>query len=266
MGYVNVDGVNLYYEIHGEGEPLVFIEGLAQQIVMWKYQVEELKNYFKVVLFDLRGNGKSDKPLSGYSVDIFADDTIKLIQELNLQKPHILGVSLGGFVALKVLIKYGSQIGKGVLVNTSFGGPNYIPPSMEVLNIMLTGGGGKTPFERGFNSLSLGFTEKFVKDKREVIEEIVNALLENPQPPYAYQGQAMAGAQFNAENEVQNIENEVLVIVGEKDKIVPKENGINLKNKLKNSKLEIIKDAGHLCFIEKYKEFNEIVKNFLLGR
>jgi pimeloyl-ACP methyl ester carboxylesterase len=131
---------------------------------------------------------------------------------------------------------------------------------------MLTGGGGKTPFERGFNSLSLGFTEKFVKEKKEVIEEIVNALLENPQPPYAYQGQAMAGAQFNTENEVQNIENEVLVIVGEKDKIVPKENGINLKNKLKNSKLEIIKDSGHLCFIEKYKEFNEIVKNFLLGR
>ncbi|MBC7195142.1 MAG: alpha/beta hydrolase [Caldisericia bacterium] len=266
MGYVNVDGVNLYYETFGEGEPLVLIEGLAQQIVMWKYQIEELKKYFKIVVFDLRGNGKSDKPLTGYSVDIFADDTIKLIRELNLTKPHILGVSLGGFIALKLLIKYGSEIGKGILVNTSFGGPNYIPPSMEVLNIMLTGGGGKTPFEKGFNSLSLGFTDRFVKEKREIIEEIVKALLENPQPPYAYQGQAMAGAQFNVENEVEKIENETLVIVGEKDRIVPKANGINLKEKLKNSKLYIIKDAGHLCFIEKYEEFNEVVKNFLQGR
>jgi len=266
MGYVNVNGVNLYYEIYGEGEPLVFIEGLAQQLIMWKYQIEELQKYFKLVLFDLRGNGKSDKPISGYSVDIFADDTIGLIRELKLEKPNILGVSLGGFIALKVLHKAGDEINKAILVNTAYGGPNYIPPSMEVLNIMLTGGGGKTPFEKGFNSLSLGFTEKFVKEKREVIEEIVNSLLENPQPPYAYQGQAMAGANFNMEKEVEEIKNEVLVIIGEKDKVVPKENGINLKNKLKNSKLHIIKDAGHLCFIEKYEEFNEVVKNFLLGR
>lgn len=266
MGYVKVNDVNLYYEIYGEGIPLVLIEGLAQNTFMWRYQIEELQKHFKVVVFDLRGNGKSDKPISGYSVETFADDTIGLIRELGLEKPSILGVSLGGFIALKVLHKYGKEIDKGVLVNTSFGGPNYIPPSMEVLNVMLTGGGGKTPFEKGFNSLSLGFTEKFVKEKRRVIEEIVNSLLENPQPPYAYQGQAMAGASFNMENEVKEIENEVLVIIGEKDKIVPKQNGINLKNSLKNSKLHIIKDAGHLCFIEKYEEFNEVVKNFLLGR
>jgi pimeloyl-ACP methyl ester carboxylesterase len=258
--------VNLYYEIYGEGAPLVLIEGLAQNIFMWKYQIEYLKNYFKVVVFDLRGNGKSDKPISGYSVDIFADDTIGLIRGLKLDKPNILGVSLGGFVALKVLHKYGKEINKGVLVNTAYGGPNYIPPSMEVLNVMLTGGGGKTPFEKGFNSLSLGFTEKFIKEKRELIEEIVNSLLETPQPPYAYQGQVTSGASFNMEKEVHEIENEVLVIIGEKDKIVPKQNGINLKNSLKNSKLHIIKDAGHLCFIEKAEEFNEVVKNFLLGR
>lgn len=266
MGYVKVNDVNLYYEIYGEGVPLVLIEGLAQNINMWKYQIENLKDHFKIVAFDLRGNGKSDKPISGYSVDIFADDTIGLIRELKLEKPNILGVSLGGFVALKILHKYGKEIDKGILVNTAYGGPNYIPPSMDVLNIMLTGGGGKTPFEKGFNSLALGFTEKFVKEKREIIEEIVNSLLENPQPPYAYQGQAMAGASFNMEKEVKEIENEVLVIIGEKDKVVPKQNGINLKNSLKNSKLHIIKDAGHLCFIEKPEEFNEVVKNFLLGR
>ncbi len=260
MGYLDLDGVNIYYEVHGEGEPLVFIEGLAQQISMWKYQIEGLKNDLKLVVFDLRGSGKSDKPQTGYSIDIFASDTIKLIRALNLRKPHILGISLGGFIAQRVALNYSDEIGKVILVNTAFGGPNYIPPSQEVLNIMLTGGGGATPFERGFNSLSLGFTEKFVKEKREVIEEIVNSLLENPQPIYAYQGQAFSGVNFNSENELNKLENEVLVIVGENDKIVPKENGIRLKEKIKNSRLEIIKDAGHLLFIEKYEEFNKIVK------
>ena len=266
MGYLDLDGVNIYYEVHGEGEPLVLIEGLAQQVCMWKNQIEGLKDSFKVIAFDLRGSGRSDKPQTGYSVDIFADDTIKLIRKLNLEKPNILGVSLGGFIAQKVAFKYGSEIGKVILVNTAFGGPNYIPPSQNILNIMLTGGDGATPFEKAFNSLSLGFTDEFIKEKRGVIEEILRCLFQNIQPPYAYQGQAIAGATFNMENEVEKIENETLVIIAEKDKIVPIENGLRLKEKLKNSKLEILKDCGHLCFIEKYDEFNEVVKKFLIGR
>lgn len=266
MGYLDLDGVNIYYEVYGEGKPLVLIEGLAQQVCMWKNQIEGLKDFFKVVVFDLRGSGRSDKPQTGYSVDNFADDTIKLIRKLNLEKPNILGVSLGGFTALKLAFKYGSEIEKLVLVNTAFGGPNYIPPSQNVLNVMLTGGEGTTPFEKAFNSFALGFTDDFIKDKRGVIEDILKCLFNNPQPPYAYQGQALAGATFNMENEVEKIENETLVIVAENDKIVPKENGIRLKDKLKNSKLEVLKDCGHLCFIEKYEEFNDVVKNFLIGR
>lgn len=266
MGYLDLNGVNIYYEIHGEGEPLVLIEGLAQQLCMWKSQIEGLKDSFKVIAFDLRGSGRSDKPQTGYSVDIFADDTIELIRKLNLTKPNILGVSLGGFIAQKVAFKYGTEIGKVVLVNTAFGGPNYIPPSQNVLNVMLTGGDGSTPFEKAFNSLAIGFTDEFVKEKRTIIEEILKCLFQNIQPPYAYQGQMIAGATFNMENEVSKIENETLVIVAENDKIVPKENGLKLKDKLKNSKLVILENCGHLCFIEKEKKFNEVVKNFLLGR
>ncbi|MGB9749788.1 MAG: alpha/beta fold hydrolase [Caldisericia bacterium] len=266
MGYLDLDGVNIYYETHGEGEPLVLIEGLAQQVCMWKNQVEGLKDSFKVITFDLRGSGRSDKPQTGYSVDIFADDTIRLIRKLNLNKPNILGVSLGGFIAQKVALKYGNEINKVILVNTAFGGPNYIPPSQNILNIMLTGGDGVTPYEKAFNSLALGFTDDFIKEKKEVIDEILRCLFQNLQPPYAYQGQAIAGATFNMENEVSKIENETLVIIAENDKIVPKENGLRLREKIKNSKLKILENCGHLCFIEKYNEFNEVVKNFLLGR
>lgn len=266
MGYLDLDGLKIYYEIHGDGKPLVLIEGLAQKICMWKYQIEGLKDYFKVVVFDLRGGGKSDKPKTGYSVDNFADDTIKLIRGLNLKKPHILGVSLGGFIAQKVAIKYGDEIDKLVLVNTAYGGPNYIPPSIDVLKRMVTGGDAITLSEKAFNSLSLGFTKKFLKENKKIVKEIVKCLVRDPQPSYAYQGQSLAGANFNAENEVHKIENETLIIVGDEDRVVPKENGFRLKDKIKNSKIEVIKEAGHLCFIEKPQDFNEVVKNFLIGR
>jgi len=263
MGFIEQNGVKIYYETHGVGEPLVLIEGLAQQISMWKYQVMGLKDLFKVAAFDLRGSGKSDKPQSGYSLDLFIEDTKAIIDHLNLGKPNMLGASLGGFIAQAFAAKYGNLINKLILVNTAFGGPKYIPLSQEVLNTMLYGGKGNTPLEKAVDALSYSFSEDFVKEKRTIIENIARELLENPQPPYAYQGQAIVGATFNMENEAKTIRNKTLVIVADKDKIVPMGNGINLHKAIPKSKFVMIKDAGHLSFIEKYEEFNNIVKNFL---
>jgi pimeloyl-ACP methyl ester carboxylesterase len=263
MGFIKQNGVKIYYKTHGVGEPLVLIEGLAQQISMWKYQIEGLKNLFKLITFDIRGSGKSDKPQSGYSLDLFVEDTKAIIDQLNLKKPNIIGVSLGGFIAQAFAVKYGTLINKLILVNTSFGGPKYITPSQEVLNIMIYGGKGNSPIEKAVDALSYSFSENFVREKRTIIENIAKELLENPQPPYAYQGQAIVGATFNMENEAKNIKNKTLVIVADKDKVVPMENGVNLHKVIPKSKFVTIKDAGHLSFIEKYKEFNNIVKNFL---
>ena len=263
MGFIDQNGVKIYYETHGVGEPLVLIEGLAQQISMWKYQVMGLKDLFKVAAFDLRGSGKSDKPQTGYSLDIFVEDTKAIIDHLNLEKPNMLGVSLGGFIAQKFAVKYGNLINKLILVNTAFGEPKYIPPSQEVLNTMLYGGKGNTPLEKAVDALSYSFSEDFVKEKRTIIENIAKELLENPQPPHVYQGQAIVGATFNMENEVKQIRNKTLVIVSEQDGVIPMQNGVNLHNAIPESKLAIVKDAGHLSFIEKYEEFNNIVKNFL---
>jgi pimeloyl-ACP methyl ester carboxylesterase len=263
MGYIDSQGIKLYYEVHGEGRPLVLIGGIAQQICMWNYQIEELKNDFTVVVFDGRGTGRSDKPEKEYSVDIFADDVKTIINTLSLGKPHILGVSFGGFIAQKVAYKYKSLIDKLILVNTAFGGPGYISPSMEVLNNMLYGAQGSNPVEKGINSLSFSFTDEYFKNNRDKIKELVECLLKNPQPNYAYQGQVFAGATFNMESESKEIKNETLVIVSELDRVVPKENGIMLQQNIPNSKLTKITNAGHLSFIEKYQEFNISVKEFL---
>jgi pimeloyl-ACP methyl ester carboxylesterase len=264
MGYIKNNEVKIYYETHGNGKPLLFIEGLAQQIFMWKYQIEGLKNFFKIVTFDIRGSGMSDKPQNDYSMEAFVEDTKKIIEELKLDKPDILSLSLGGFIAQAFAVKYGSLINKLILANTAFGGPKYVPPSQEILNLMIYGGKGDTPLEKAVDTLSYSFTQNFVNNHNDRICKIAEELLQNPQPSYAYQGQAMLGATFNMENEVKSIKNSTLIIVSEEDRVVPMENGLNLHNAIPNSRLSTIKKAGHLSFIEKYEEFNTTVKNFLL--
>jgi pimeloyl-ACP methyl ester carboxylesterase len=263
MGYIERDNTKLYYETYGYGEPIVFIEGLAQQVSMWKYQIEALKNSFKIVTFDLRGSGRSDKPQKDYSLEIFVEDTKAIIDQLNLEKPNILGVSLGGFIAQAFAVKYGDIINNLILVNTSFGGPQYILPNQDVLNVMIYGGKGNSPIEKAIDALSYSFSEDFLKNHKNTLEEIATELLKIPQPAYAYQGQAIVGATFNMENEVKNIKNKTLVIVADKDRVVPMENGLNLHKAIPNSKLVIIKNAGHLSFIEKHEEFNKTIMNFL---
>jgi len=263
MGYIDSSGIKLYYEVYGEGKPLILVGGIAQQICMWKYQIEAFKKDFKVAVFDNRGTGRSDKPESGYSVDIFADDVKALIDNLNIERPHILGVSFGGFVAQKVAYKYGDIIDKLILVNTAFGGPKYVAPSMDVINNMIYGAQGNNPLEKGINSLSFSFTKAFFNNSRQKIEEIVKCLLENPQPSYAYNGQVMAGASFDMEKESKEIKNSTLVIVADDDRVVRKKNGLMLAANIPNAKLAQISNAGHLSFIEQHEAFNRVITDFL---
>lgn len=106
MAKIKVNDIDMYYEIHGEGEPLVLIEGLGYSTWMWCKQVEELSKKFKVIIFDNRGVGETDKPDMEYSIEMFADDLADLLSKLEIKKAHILGVSMGGFVAQEFAIKY----------------------------------------------------------------------------------------------------------------------------------------------------------------
>lgn len=265
MGEIAREGIRIYYEDHGSGEPLVLIGGIGQQICMWGDALERLKSSFRVIAFDNRGTGRSDKPQTGYTMDAFVEDTIALIRSLDLGKPHVLGFSLGGFIAQALACKYGDAIGKLILVNTAFGGPKYAPPGIEVINALLQGPKGETALERGIDALRYDFTDEFMQEHRDVVEQVVQCSLEHPQPGYAYQGQAAVGGSFNMEAEVREVRNETLVIVADQDRIVPHENGLELQKAIPNAKLGVIRGAGHMVFIEKPQEFSDMVTKFVKG-
>jgi 3-oxoadipate enol-lactonase len=119
MPYVKVNDIQMYYEIHGDGEPLLLIVGLGTDISEWEGIIHWLAQTYKVLAFDNRGAGRTDKPDTPYSIEMMADDTAGLMQTLGNQQAHIFGISMGGRIALALALRYPTSVKKLVLVSTS---------------------------------------------------------------------------------------------------------------------------------------------------
>ena len=107
MSYFNQQGCQIYYEDVGRGEAVILIHGLGSSTKDWEYQIPELQKEFRVIAVDVRGHGRSGKPVQSYSIPAFADDIFALIQHLKLHKPHVIGISMGGMIAFLLAFDIG---------------------------------------------------------------------------------------------------------------------------------------------------------------
>ncbi len=119
MSNLRVNHINLYYEVNGSGQPLLFIHGLGSSTRDWELQVAEFSKSFKVITFDLRGHGQSDKPPGPYSMAMFASDTVGLLKALGVESANVVGLSLGGGVAFQLAIDAPALVKKLVIVNSA---------------------------------------------------------------------------------------------------------------------------------------------------
>ena len=106
MPIVESKGIHIYYEIIGSGEPLVIIGGLSIDVTALERIISELAQKYQVIAFDNRGAGRSDKPDIPYSIEMMAEDTSGLLSVLKIQKAHIMGISLGGRIAIALTLKH----------------------------------------------------------------------------------------------------------------------------------------------------------------
>jgi 3-oxoadipate enol-lactonase len=110
--------IDIYYEITGEGEPLLFIHGVGSSMQSWQMQVPVFSAYYRVITFDLRGHGRSDKPLEPYNISMFAADTAELMKSLGLSSAHVVGFSLGGMVGFQLCLDAPDMVKSLVVVNS----------------------------------------------------------------------------------------------------------------------------------------------------
>lgn len=122
MPRLHIRDINIYYEIAGEGEPLLLIHGFRSSMQMWRKQIPVFSPHYKVVTFDLRGHGKSDKPLKPYSIRVFAADIVGLMKALELPPAHVVGFSMGGMIGIQLCLEAPESVKSLVVVNSPFTG------------------------------------------------------------------------------------------------------------------------------------------------
>jgi pimeloyl-ACP methyl ester carboxylesterase len=131
MPVANINGLNLNYEVAGKGQAVVFLHGMTGSTQDWANQIAVLSPKYKVVALDMRGHGKSAAPTTeaGYSIPLFAEDVLGLLNVLDIRKCCLAGHSIGGFIALQFALDHADRLASLVLVDTSSGqfgiDPNY---------------------------------------------------------------------------------------------------------------------------------------------
>ena len=228
MPYVQVNGIHIYYEIHGDGEPLVLIIGLGTDISEWDRIIHWLAEKYQVLAFDNRGVGRTEKPDIAYSIEMMADDTAGLMQKLNIRQAHIVGISLGGRIALALSLRHADLVKKLILVSTS---------ARRVKN-----------WRRRFYGLLSGapiFRSKY------------------PQPHYAFKRQMQASSVYNCTEQLQALHVPTLILHGKKDKTVPYYLAEEMHSGIKDSKM-LAFEGGHLFFLMgERQQFLEAVAEFV---
>lgn len=274
--YATVNGVKICYEIYGEGYPVVLIHGFGLHKEFWIAQISELEKYFEVIALDNRGSGKSDHPKEPYKLENLADDVKCLLDVLGIQKAHIIGWATGAMIAQYLVLLYPMCVNKLILIAALTKLP-VDKSGLEMFKnsqLMFHKEKLEEPENVFFKKMKQRFSRKFYKRLVENPDEkfhgifttndLKDLVFKDTSLPYDIENRINAIAGLNTIDQIHKIENEVLVLAAEKDRISPKSVSVELNNKLKRSKL-IVFDGGHYFPLENAPEVNKCIIDFLMG-
>jgi pimeloyl-ACP methyl ester carboxylesterase len=264
MPIIDIAGAMIYFETAGRGEPLILIPGFASGIWSWFCQ-DDLTDAVQLIKFDPRGIGRSqpDRAAAGpVTIDTFVGDVLAVLDALDIGPAHILGASFGGFVAQEFALRFPERVNKLILACTTAGGRRHVSPDIEILR-SFTRDPELTIGEQVRRFIRPAFTEEFNAEHADMVEEVCVLREANEVADETYLAQLGTAFSFDAADRIGSIGNETLVITGDRDKLVPMQNSVDLAAGIPNAELEIIKGGSHMIFVENAAEFNRIVSEFL---
>lgn len=266
MPHAHANGIDIYYEIHGSGAPLVLISGLGYGLWQWHRMLPGLAEQFQVIVYDNRGAGQTDKPPGPYSAPMMATDLAGLLDAVGVAETAVLGHSMGGFIAQQFALDFPARVTKLILASTNFGGPNHLPITPEAMQVISDRSG--DPREVVARGVAIATAPGFAAAHPDVVEEIVAYRFTNPVPPEAYQAQMGVGlgllsAEAAFEGRLGQVTVPTLVLFGEHDMVVPPGNAQLLAGELPDATIEILPDCGHIFPLEKPEAAVTAVSTFL---
>ena len=263
MPHADANGQRLYYEEHGEGEPLILVMGLSGDHVAWTLQVHEFAKRFRVISFDNRDVGQSSLAESDYEIADMADDTLALAEALGIDSFHLLGMSMGGAIAQEVALRAPDRV-RTLTLAVTYGGS-----AVGELRTRTWGAAAlRATKEEHVDELMLrGYSEEFFENEK-MARRMRQLILDNPypQPPEAFVRQLAASGRHDARDRLGELTMPVHVIAAERDWQVPPWKSHELADLIPGAELTVIERAPHLVNVERADDFNRVVLEFLAAR
>ena len=259
---ITINNLTVSYSDHGPDDApvIIFIHGFPLNKSMWNIQVDALKENYRVIAYDIRGHGNSDPGIDEFFIELFVIDLLRLMEKLKIEKSILCGLSLGGYIALNAVLKHPDRF-DGLILNDT----QCIADTPEIkenrCNAIIS------IKEKGVEQYAdeiikkLFAQETFTKNKN-VIDAVREMIISTPKQSLCNTLHALAERKETCD-QLPEINIPVLIMVGQEDKITPIAAAQQMHEKILNSKLEIIQQAGHLSNLENLTAFNTHLVNFL---
>jgi pimeloyl-ACP methyl ester carboxylesterase len=262
MPKANVQGNNLYYEVHGSGYPLILIRGLGSNADHWYCQVPAFSSHYSVVVFDNRGIGRSDIPDAPFTISKMAEDTVLLMDVLGIAKAHILGISMGGMIAQEIALKYPKRVNGLILACTHCGGVHAVQPAPDIIKTLSESLFAGTQ-EAALKALHCLFSDRTIQQNLGIVQRYEEVSKRFPPAAQVLIQQLKAIQGHDTWKDLVSIQNPTLVLVGNEDVLIPPENSKILAERIPNARFRVIERGGHQFLIEQPDAFNNAVLEFL---
>jgi pimeloyl-ACP methyl ester carboxylesterase len=264
MPIANIENLDIYYEIIGQGDPLVMIRGVGSNLDHWYEQIPDLSKKYQLLVFDNRGIARSSDPEGSFSTRDMAADTMALMEAVGIKKAHVLGYSMGGMIAQELALAYPGKINGLILVATDCGismrikaRPEYSSLFTEMIRLGTN--------EAKTAAAGCLFAKQTFESRPDIIQRYAEVSLRFPAAQKTLERQWEAITRHEACGRLQNINAPTLVITGSEDVLIPAENSRVLAKRIPNARVRSIDGGGHLFVVEKAQQFNEAVLGFLDG-
>jgi len=270
----NVDlptGVNLYYESHGSGEPLVLIPSTAFSGEVWKtYQVPGLSKSMNLIIHDPRGTGRSTANQQVYTINQMANDVVALLDHLKISSAHLLGHSMGGRIALEMALNFPGRVKSLIMAASGSGqaarpGPDCIPGLPHWLVIRLVEKGFEKALREEFCDTSAFFTEEFRKKHPAKVEEFFQLAWATHSKLPEYIHLIVARHNWKATHRLGDVKCPTLVLIGDNDSA--RSNHLaqaeTLKNRILAAELKILEGQSHGFFWQAPEETNRVISDWV---
>jgi pimeloyl-ACP methyl ester carboxylesterase len=260
--YADSNGTKIYYEIRGEGEPLVLLMGFGADGSVWEKHVSEYEKHFKCIVLDNRGVGKSDQPEGPYTTKMMAEDTVAVMQHAGVDKARIAGISMGGAITQELALNFPEKVQSIALISTWPKFNNYAKTVYENLKKLRV----TSKPDEFMELLQLWiFAPPFYEDGLNDLKEGQAGAGNNPNPQtqFGFEGQLDACINHDTVSRLNQIKVPTMITVGDMDIFTPPAFSKVLHDGIGGSKYVSFPEGGHVHHWEDLERFNKITSQFL---